>query len=162
MDGAGGATTTTTVSVASTTTTRSSSSDVARALDACLTIEARARDDGRAAGAAAGRAMGAREGREIGFRRGFELAEEVGYYAGCAAVWRTCATRGGDAFGARVERLIESFERELRESAIGNPSDEGILERVERLRGRFKTLAALLGRRAEYAARGDASLGISF
>ena len=58
--------------------------------------------------------MGAREGREIGFRRGFELAEEVGYYAGCAAVWRTCATRGGDARGARVERLIESFERELR------------------------------------------------
>ena len=106
--------------------------------------------------------MGAREGREMGFRKGFELAEEVGYYAGCAAVWRTCATRDGDARGGRVERLIESFERELEESAIGNPLDEGILERVERLRGRFKTLAALLGRRGEYAARGDASLGISF
>jgi hypothetical protein len=144
-----------------TTTARTTSSDVADALDACLTIEATARDDGRDEGVVAGRAMGAREGREMGFRKGFELAEEVGYYAGCAAVWRTCATRDGDARGGRVERLIESFERELEESAIGNPLDEGILERVERLRGRFKTLAALLGRRGEHA-RADASLGISF
>lgn len=87
--------------------------------------------------------------------------------AGMASRWsrfttrRTCATRDGDARGGRVERLIESFERELEESAIGNPLDEGILERVERLRGRFKTLAALLGRRGEHA-RADASLGISF
>ena len=56
--------------------------------------------------------------------------------------------------------MIATFERELRESA-GNPLDEGILERVERLRGRFKTLVALLGMRAEYSP-GDSSLGISF
>ena len=85
----------------------------------------------------------------------------MGYYAGCAAVWRACATRDGDAFGARAMRLIESFEREVAASAIGNPLDEGILERVEGLRGRFKTLVALLGCRAEYA-RADASRGISF
>ena len=60
-----------------------------------------------------------------------------------------------------MEAIVAMLERELEESAIGNPLDEGILERVERLRGRFKTLAALLGRRGEYA-RADASLGISF
>jgi flagellar biosynthesis/type III secretory pathway protein FliH len=136
------------------------------ALDACLTMETDARARGRDEGETAGRVLGVEEGRELGFRKGFELAEEVGYYAGCAAVWReACERRARDeaenGFSERTERMIATFERELRESALGNPLDEGILERVERLRGRFKTLVALLGMRAEYSP-GDSSLGISF
>ena len=81
-------------------------------------------------------------------------------------MWReACGRRARDeaenGFSERTERMIATFERELRESALGNPLDEGILERVERLRGRFKTLVALLGMRAEYSP-GDSSLGISF
>ena len=81
-------------------------------------------------------------------------------------MWReACERRARDeaenGFSERTERMIATFERELRESALGNPLDEGILERVERLRGRFKTLVALLGMRAEYSP-GDSSLGISF
>lgn len=120
------------------------------AFDKCLALESTARDAGYDEGVDAGRAIGEAEGRELGFRKGFELAEEVGYYAGCASAWKACARASG-TYGERVERMIETLERECRESKLGDPLDEGILERVERLRGRFKTLVALLGARAVYA-----------
>jgi len=133
------------------------------AFERALELEARAHASGREEGARAGRALGTEEGRELGFAKGFEVAEEVGFYAGCAAVWERCAREGGEAYGERVERMIGSFRRACETSALSNPLDEGILERVERLRGRFKTLVALLGVRAEYATRGGAaSGGLSF
>lgn len=139
---------------------RASARTLEDALEECLTIETRAFDDGFDEGVVDGRALGVEEGKELGFRKGFELAEEVGYYAGCVAVWKECAARDG-GFGERADRLIANFDRALEESALGNPLDEGILDRVESLRGKFKTLVALLGMRAEYSPA-DSALGFSF
>ena len=139
---------------------RASTRTLEDALEECLTIEMRAFDDGFDEGVVDGRTLGVEEGKELGFRKGFELAEEVGYYAGCVAVWKECAARDG-GFGERADRLIANFDRALEESALGNPLDEGILDRVESLRGKFKTLVALLGMRAEYSPA-DSALGFSF
>ncbi len=40
---------------------------------------------------AAGVRNGVIEGRVMGCEKGFELAREVGYYAGCAQLWKVLA-----------------------------------------------------------------------
>jgi len=46
---------------------------------------------GREDGLAAGVKNGAIEGRVMGCEKGFELSREVGYYAGCALLWKALA-----------------------------------------------------------------------
>jgi len=46
---------------------------------------------GREDGLAAGGRNGAIEGRVMGCEKGFELSREVGYYAGCAQLWKALA-----------------------------------------------------------------------
>jgi hypothetical protein len=56
-----------------------------------LTITIRFVEFGREDGMAAGERNGAIEGRVMGCEKGFELSREVGYYAGCAQLWKTLA-----------------------------------------------------------------------
>jgi hypothetical protein len=60
---------------------------------------------GREDGLAAGGRNGAIEGRVMGCEKGFELSREVGYYAGCAQLWKAVATLD-------QERISEKYDRE--------------------------------------------------
>ena len=38
------------------------------------------------------------EGREVGFAKGFEVGQEMGFYAGCHAVWARCVAEDPECF----------------------------------------------------------------
>jgi len=134
------------------------------ALDDALDLERIAFNEGFREGAERGRVDGIDHGRELGFQKGFELAREVGYYAGCARVWRELMARVRDesVYSERVRRLVAQFDALVAASAIGDPLDAEVLARAEALRGKFKTIVALLGAREAYGDGANDDRGISF
>ena len=97
----------------------------------------------------------------MGFAKGFEVGQEMGFYAGCHAVWTRCLKSDPDVFGHRAARSIDAFGEMLGSFPIHDPLNEEILEILNAVRGKFKTIVALMGMREEYAPE-DAPAGTSF
>jgi hypothetical protein len=95
------------------------------------------------------------EGRQVGFAKGFEVGQEMGFYAGCHAVWTKCVTCDPDCFGERARRSIDAFGEMLGTFPIHDPLNEEILEILNAVRGKFKTIVSLMGMHKEYAQVGD-------
>ena len=90
------------------------------------------------------------DGREVGFAKGFEIGQEIGFYSGCHAVWSRCVKEDPECFSERARRGIDAFGKMLRSFPIDDPLDETILETLNQVRGKFKTVVALLGMHHEY------------
>ena len=101
------------------------------------------------------------EGREVGFAKGFEVGQERGFYAGCHAVWARCVAEDPECFTERARRGVESFGSAVRAFPIDDPLNEEILEILNAVRGKFKTVVALLGMHHEYNPK-ETTLGLSF
>ena len=108
-----------------------------------------------------GEKLGSVEGRQVGFAKGFEVGQEMGFYAGCHAVWTRCLKSDPDVFGHRAARSIDAFGEMLGSFPIHDPLNEEIQEILNAVRGKFKTIVALMGMREEYAPE-DAPAGTSF
>ena len=108
-----------------------------------------------------GEKLGSVEGRQVGFAKGFEVGQEMGFYAGCHAVWTRCVRSDPDCFGERARRSIDAFGEMLGSFPIHDPLNEEILEILNAVRGKFKTIVALMGMHKEYAPD-DAPAGASF
>lgn len=102
-----------------------------------------------------GEKLGSVEGRQVGFAKGFEVGQEMGFYAGCHAVWTKCVTCDPDCFGERARRSIDAFGEMLGTFPIHDPLNEEILEILNAVRGKFKTIVSLMGMHKEYAQVGD-------
>ena len=89
-------------------------------------------------------------GWEVGFAKGFEIGQEIGFYSGCHAVWSRCVKEDPECFSERARRGIDAFGKMLRSFPIDDPLDEMILETLNQVRGKFKTVVALLGMHHEY------------
>ena len=76
----------------------------------------------------------------MGFAKGFEVGQEMGFYAGCHAVWTRCVRSDPDCFGERARRSIEAFGEMLGSFPIHDPLNEEILEILNAVRGKFKTI----------------------
>ena len=108
-----------------------------------------------------GEKLGLVEGREVGFAKGFEVGQEMGFYAGCHAVWARCVREDPECFSERAKKGIASFGAALESFPIDDPLNEEILEILNTVRGKFKTVVALLGMHHEYNPA-ETSLGLSF
>ena len=97
-----------------------------------------------------GEKLGLIDGREVGFAKGFEIGQEIGFYSGCHAVWSRCVGEDPGCFSERARRGIAAFGDMLRSFPIDDPLDEEILETLNQVRGKFKTVVALLGMHHEY------------
>ena len=100
----------------------------------------------------------------MGFAKGFEVGQEMGFYSGCHSVWRVCLEKDEACFGERAAKSIESFGLALRSFPIHDPLNEEILEILHVVRGKFKTIVALLGMHKAYSGEGGeiARAGMSF
>ena len=97
-----------------------------------------------------GEKLGLIDGREVGFAKGFEIGQEIGFYSGCHAVWSRCVKEDPECFSERARRGIDAFGKMLQSFPIDDPLDERILETLNQVRGKFKTVVALLGMHHEY------------
>jgi hypothetical protein len=73
------------------------------------------------------------------------VGAELGYYSGCAQLWRQLQAARPGFIPARAEKAVASLERQLADFPMGNPKDERLQELMDAVRGRFKAAAAMLG-----------------
>mgnify|MGYP006092561599 CR=1 FL=1 len=103
------------------------------------------------------------EGRQVGFAKGFEMGQEMGFYAGCHSVWVRCIEEEPGCFSERARKGAEQFGNILTQFPIHDPLNPEILEILNMVRGKFKTVVALLGMHREYAATDKSGgAGMSF
>ena len=108
-----------------------------------------------------GERLGFIDGRDIGFAKGFEIGQELGYYSGCFSVWATCVRADPECFSGRAQKAIAGFGEMLTSFPIDDPLNEEILEILNQVRGKFKTIVALIGMHHEYNPQ-ETKLGLSF
>ncbi|KAF9429727.1 hypothetical protein BGZ94_009697 [Podila epigama] len=106
---------------------------------------------GRDDGMAAGKRNGAIEGRVMGCEKGFELSREVGYYAGCAQVWKALAQLDPGRISEKSMKKINSLLDLVHTFPRENQLDDDVVAILERIRGKFKTVASALQTAERYA-----------
>lgn len=65
-------------------------------------------------------------------------------------MWSRCVGEDPGCFSERARRGIAAFGDMLRSFPIDDPLNEEILETLNQVRGKFKTVVALLGMHHEY------------
>ncbi|KAG0216410.1 hypothetical protein BGX28_002880 [Mortierella sp. GBA30] len=106
---------------------------------------------GREDGMAAGVRNGAIEGRVMGCEKGFELSREVGYYAGCAHVWKAIAQVDQERISEKTLKKINSLLALINSFPRQNQLDDDVIALLDRIRGKFKTVASALQTMERYA-----------
>ena len=96
-----------------------------------------------------GEKLGLVEGREVGFAKGFEVGQEMGFYAGCHAVWARCVAEDPRLHRREAGRR-DAVGSAVRAFPIDDALNEEILDILNAVRGKFKTVVALLGMHHEY------------
>ncbi|KAF9206607.1 hypothetical protein BGZ49_002172 [Haplosporangium sp. Z 27] len=99
---------------------------------------------GREDGIAAGVRNGVIEGRVMGCEKGFEFSREVGYYAGCAQLWKTLAQLDSERISEKTLKKINSLLDLINSFPRHNRLDDDVIALLDKIRGRFKTIASAL------------------
>ncbi|KAF9113970.1 hypothetical protein BGX27_000433 [Mortierella sp. AM989] len=120
-------------------------------LDSLVHLENMFVEYGREDGIAAGVRNGAIEGRIMGCEKGFELSREVGYYAGCAQLWKTLAQLDSQRIPEKTLKKIDSLLDLINSFPRQNQLDDDVIALLDRIRGRFKTVASVLQTSERYA-----------
>ena len=90
----------------------------------------------------AGHVAGRQEGKALGIQKGFEIGHELGYISGSVAVWRRL--HPPLLIPPRAEKAITALEQLLKEFPYHNPRDERMQALLDTIRGRYKTIHAML------------------
>ncbi|KAG0047377.1 hypothetical protein BGZ90_007906, partial [Linnemannia elongata] len=113
-------------------------------LDALVHLENMFVEFGREDGIAAGERNGAIEGRVMGCEKGFELSREVGYYAGCAQLWKALAQQDPERISEKSLKKINSLLDLINSFPRQNQLDDDVIALLDKIRGKFKTVASAL------------------
>ncbi|KAF9583235.1 hypothetical protein BGW38_009956 [Lunasporangiospora selenospora] len=120
-------------------------------LDGLVHLENMFVEYGRDDGLAAGGRHGFIEGRVMGCEKGFELSREVGYYAGCAQLWKTIATQFPDRISDKTMKKINSLLDLINTFPRQNQLSDDVIALLDKIRGKFKTVASALQSPERYA-----------
>ncbi|KNE54338.1 hypothetical protein AMAG_00318 [Allomyces macrogynus ATCC 38327] len=130
-------------------------------------LEEMFQEEGREEGIAEGLRAGRPEGFTLGLEKGHEMLTEVAYYQSCAETWLAHVQRtsiaspesnefGDDddeaarpsrsrSFPPRSRTTLEVFLTLTRSFPRHNALDTGLIELLDRIRGRWKLVCAVLG-----------------
>ncbi|KAG0006875.1 hypothetical protein BGZ65_002401 [Modicella reniformis] len=106
---------------------------------------------GREDGLVAGVRSGVIEGRVMGCEKGFELSREIGYYAGCAQLWKAFAQLDPERVSDKSLKKINSLLDLIHSFPRQNKLDDDVLALLDKIRGKFKTVASALQTAERYA-----------
>ncbi|KAF8934941.1 hypothetical protein BGZ58_005339 [Dissophora ornata] len=120
-------------------------------LDSLVHLENMFVEYGREDGLAAGVRNGVIEGRVMGCEKGFELSREVGYYAGCAQLWKALAQLDSERISEKTLKKINSLQDLIDSFPRQNQLDDDVIALLDRIRGKFKTVASAMQTTERYA-----------
>ncbi|KAF9434012.1 hypothetical protein BGZ76_008690 [Entomortierella beljakovae] len=106
---------------------------------------------GREDGLAAGVRNGAIEGRVMGCEKGYELSREVGYYAGCAQIWKAIALSDPKRIPEKTLKKINSLLDLINSFPRENQLDDDVIALLDKIRGKFKTVSSVLQSSERYS-----------
>ncbi|CAA0809732.1 Unknown protein [Striga hermonthica] len=89
---------------------------------------------------------GKEEGRQVGLKTGFEVDEELGFYIGCADVWRSTVWVDLGFVSSRIQRMDEL----LKKHPILEPKNETISDTMASLKLKFRAICNSLNVKLEY------------
>mmetsp|Transcript_24204 Transcript_24204/g.45272 ORF Transcript_24204/g.45272 Transcript_24204/m.45272 type:complete len:136 (-) Transcript_24204:268-675(-) len=113
--------------------------------DGVLEIENEMREKGFAEGFAQGKMKGLAEGRVLGVKHGTQTSSEIGFYLGCALMWRTLAETYPKLFPKRRKERILGLIEEIKGYPLGEANAAGMTEALAKIRSKFKVLMSQLG-----------------
>ncbi|KAG1667553.1 hypothetical protein FOA52_014633 [Chlamydomonas sp. UWO 241] len=116
-------------------------------------LEARFIEGGAREGHRDGLAAGIVEGRELGLQKGYEIGLEVGFYSGCVHMWRRLQAQDPAIIPDRASRGLATLEQLLASFPLDDPMDDRLQEAMEKLQGRFKAVASMMGCLQDYFPR---------
>ncbi|KAK9813957.1 hypothetical protein WJX73_006838 [Symbiochloris irregularis] len=109
--------------------------------DSCVDWEETSIREGHSEGLRDGEIAGQLEGRDLGIQKGLELGTEVGYYSGCAQIWRLWQQRNPSALSDRADKALTALEAAIR-SFPADPQEAGLQDSLDQMRSKFKTTLA--------------------
>eukprot|EP00698_Gefionella_okellyi_P026063 TRINITY_DN9820_c0_g1_i1.p1 TRINITY_DN9820_c0_g1~~TRINITY_DN9820_c0_g1_i1.p1 ORF type:complete len:135 (-),score=33.65 TRINITY_DN9820_c0_g1_i1:373-777(-) len=120
-------------------------------LDDVLNLEERYLDEGFTAGLDAGAQLGLEEGSALGFSKGWDIGSEIGYFTGCARLWKALLIQSPQRLLApqtipsRFEKQLSKFQEQLQSlPSMDNPQNEQLFEMLAELRAKHKQLCSLI------------------
>ncbi|KAF9172032.1 hypothetical protein BGX21_006444 [Mortierella sp. AD011] len=120
-------------------------------LDSLIHLENMFVEYGKEDGRAAGIRSGVIEGRVMGCEKGFELSREVGYYAGCAQLWKALAQLDPERISEKTLKKVNSLLDLINSFPRQNQLDDDVIALLDRIRGKFKMVASALQTAERYA-----------
>uniref|UniRef100_A0A1L8DAE7 Putative oral cancer-overexpressed protein 1 n=1 Tax=Nyssomyia neivai TaxID=330878 RepID=A0A1L8DAE7_9DIPT len=124
--------------------------DINDVFDDIALTEDRINQDGYDEGFAKGEASGNTEAYHLGYHRGAEFGAELGYYAGIVEAFRDTKE---EKIAASLGNLKESLERFPK----FNDTTCDFAQEIQRIRGQFRKVCALLKFKSNYSAPSDLS-----
>lgn len=90
------------------------------------------------------------EGREVGLEVGFKQGEELGFYRGCADIWKAVIAKDAKTFSVRSKKSIQLLEEQLKAYPLSNHNDESLQDMLGMIRARFRAILAMLSIHIQY------------
>eukprot|EP00118_Oscarella_pearsei_P002740 m.11435 g.11435 ORF g.11435 m.11435 type:complete len:132 (+) comp23317_c0_seq1:16-411(+) len=127
--------------------------DIDRSFEDIFLAEDKIYQKGYDEGYDSGRQQGLEEGRRIGAEKGRILALEVGFYSGFAGAWLE-----SDGKKSHAEKALKQLKKLTDDFPLDNPRHPDIIEKLDRIRAKFKQVTSLLGVSTEYSPSAEVSL----
>lgn len=80
---------------------------------------------------------------------------EIGFYTGCVQMWRRLQAHDPTIIPERAAKGVALLEELLASFPLEDATDERIQGLMEKIQGRFKAVASLMGNLQDYFPRGD-------
>ncbi|KAJ3417135.1 hypothetical protein HDV05_006994 [Chytridiales sp. JEL 0842] len=118
--------------------------DAAVAMDNLLHLETMFEEYGRDDGVEDGRIRGQTDGVQIGLKNGFDIGRELGFYLGASEMWLEIVRKAPESYPARAQKVLESMTAQIKEFPETNDPNISILDLLDKIRAKFKTVTSLL------------------
>nr|XP_019537632.2 protein LTO1 homolog [Aedes albopictus] len=122
--------------------------DINDVFDDLLLVEERLSDESYHRGLEAGAKQGNVDAYHFGYHRGAEIGAELGFYYGVVCAQEGCFVEGGEL--SKSEVLLKELKKEIEEFPTYNDLEVDLLERLLKLRNKYKKLCVLLKISAKY------------
>ncbi|KAM6157464.1 protein LTO1 homolog [Rhynchocyon petersi] len=129
--------------------------------DAIVMADERFHGEGYQQGYEKGSSLGIVEGRQHGTVHGARTASEIGCYQGFALAWKCLLCTCTSEKDSKKLKVLESLIAMIEKFPYGDPTYEKLQEDLEKIRGKFKQLCALLKVQPDFRTRSEGS-GLSF
>lgn len=132
------------------------SKDINDLFDEIVFVEDRLIAVGYKEGFEKGSQEGKQEGVELGFAKGIEIGQEIGFYVGFTQGWiKHLSSQTENKKSEKVIANLEKLNNLAKDFPSDNLKDVDVVEKLDTMRAKFKTICSLLKIPADFSKRSN-------